>query len=172
MVELKKVAVGGTFDELHKGHKFLLKKAFEIGDRVLIGLCTDEFVKKLGKPHLTASYNERLDELKEFLIELGVSERAEIIPLNEPFGPSATDVTIQGLIVSQETESTAIKINEQRKRNRLRALRIVTVNMVPSENCGPISTTRIRRGEMDREGRLFGANYPSLQRKVKASKSQ
>ncbi len=160
MTTLKKVAVGGTFDELHKGHRVLLMKAFETGDRVLIGLCTDEFVKKLSKPHLTASYEERLNELRESLVNLGVSDRADIIALDEPVGPAATDETIEGLVVSQETELTAIKINEQRKRRGLKPLKIVTVNMVPSENCRPISTTRIRRGEMDREGRLFGPAPP------------
>jgi cytidyltransferase-like protein len=155
MDELRKVAVGGTFDELHRGHRVLLMKAFEIGDHIVIGLCSDQFVKKLSKPHLTASYEERLEELNRFLSNLGVSERAEVIPLNEPYGPASTDETLEGLVVSQETESTAIKINEQRKKSGLPLLKIVTVNMVPSENCKPISTTRIRRGEMDREGRLL-----------------
>lgn len=155
MGELKKVAVGGTFDELHRGHKVLLMKAFEVGDHVLIGLCTDEFVSKLGKPHLTATYDERLKELKRFLSDLGVASKAEIIPLSEPFGPSSTDRTIDGLIVSQETELTANKINEQRVKSGLKKLEILTVNMVPSDNCRPISTTRIRHGEMDREGRLL-----------------
>jgi pantetheine-phosphate adenylyltransferase len=155
MDELRKVAVGGTFDELHRGHRVLLMKAFEIGDHVVIGLCSDQFVKKLTKPHLTASYEERLEELNRFLSNLGVSERAEVIPLNEPYGPASTDETIDGLVVSQETESMATKINEQRRKFGLPLLKIVTVNMVPSENCKPISTTRIRRGEMDREGRLL-----------------
>lgn len=155
MEELRKVAVGGTFDELHRGHKVLLMKAFETGDHVLIGLCSDEFVNKLAKPHLTAPFEERLKELNKFLTKLGVSERAEIIPLNEPYGPSSTDATIDGLVVSQETESTANRINQQRRKSGLPLLKIVTVNMVPSDNCGPISTTRIRGGEMDREGRLL-----------------
>lgn len=155
MDELRKVAVGGTFDELHRGHRVLLMKAFEIGDHVVIGLCSDQFVKKLAKPHLTASYEERLEELNRFLSNLGVSERSEVIPLNEPYGPTSTDETIEGLVVSQETESTAIKINEQRRKFGLPLLKIVTVNMVPSENSKPISTTRIRRGEMDREGHLL-----------------
>ena len=155
MSKLKKVAVGGTFDELHRGHKVLLMKAFEIGDQVLIGLCTDEFVKKLGKPHLTATYEERLKELKKFLFDLGVVQKAEIIPLNEPFGPSTTDRSIKGLVVSQETEATANKINEQRLKSGLPKLEILTVNMVPSDNCRPISTTRIRQGEMDRDGKLL-----------------
>jgi pantetheine-phosphate adenylyltransferase len=152
---LKKVAVGGTFDELHRGHKVLLMRAFEAGDHVLIGLCTDEFAKKLAKPHITASYDERLKDLSKFLFDLGVSGKAEIIPLSEPYGPSSTDGTIDGLVVSQETESAANRINEQRMKSGLAKLKILTVNMVPSDNCRPISTTRIRRGEMDREGRLL-----------------
>ena len=154
MGEFRKVAGGGTFDELHRGHKVLIMKAFEIGDRVLIGLCSDEFVKKLGKPHVTANYDNRLKELKTFLVNLSVSERAEIIPLNDPYGPTVTDRCIEGLVVSQETALTASKINEHRKKAGLPLLKILTVNMVPSENCGPISTTRIRKGEMDHEGRL------------------
>ncbi|MEM2673784.1 MAG: adenylyltransferase/cytidyltransferase family protein, partial [Candidatus Bathyarchaeia archaeon] len=42
MNRFRVVAVGGTFDELHKGHKTLLMTAFEHGENVLIGLCTDE----------------------------------------------------------------------------------------------------------------------------------
>jgi cytidyltransferase-like protein len=154
MKEFRKVAVGGTFDELHRGHKVLLLKAFEISERVLIGLCSDEFVNKLGKPHTTATYDERLTEVQSFLGNLGVSERAEIIPLNNPFGPTVTDKCIEAVVVSEETKTTANKINEQRQKNGLNPLRIITINMVPSEDCSPISTTRIRKGEIDREGRL------------------
>ena len=154
MRELRKVAVGGTFDELHKGHKVLLLKAFEIGERVLIGLTSDDFARKLGKPHVTATYEERLKELKTFLANLNGSERAEIIPLDNAYGPTVTDRCIQALVVSEETKLSGDKINEQRRKNGLRPIEIVAINMVPSENCAPISTTRIRRGEMDREGRL------------------
>ena len=166
MKQFRKVAVGGTFDELHRGHKVLLMKAFEIGARVLIGLCSDEFAKKLGKPHKTASYAERLKELETFLTNLGVFEKAEIIPLNDPFGPTVTDKCIEALVVSDETKPMADKINEQRRKVGLAPLEIVSVNMVPSENCGPISTTRIRKGEMDREGRLTKASNRQLSRRL------
>jgi cytidyltransferase-like protein len=154
MREFRKVGVGGTFDELHRGHKVLLAKAFEVGEQVSIGLCSDEFVEKLGKPHITASYDERLKELKAFLSNLKVSERAEIAPLDDPYGSASTNTRIEALVVSEETKVTADKINEQRRKTGLPLLKIITVLMVPSENCGPISTTRIRKGEMDREGKL------------------
>lgn len=155
MKKFRKVAVGGTFDELHRGHKVLLIRAFEIGERVAIGLCSDKFVETLGKPHVTASYEERLRELKAFLNDLGVSERAEFVPLNDPFGTTLTGSCIEALVVSEETKPIALKINEKRREAGLSQLEIVTVVMVPSENCAPISTTRIRKGEMDREGRLL-----------------
>jgi pantetheine-phosphate adenylyltransferase len=155
MKKFRKVAVGGTFDEFHRGHKVILMKAFEIGEHVLVGLCTDEFVEKMGKPHATASYEERLEELMAFLKERGLSYKAEIVPLNDPYGVTVTDKCIEALVVSEETEKTAIKINQKRSEARLPPLTIVTINMVPAENYKPISTTRIREGEIDREGHLL-----------------
>jgi len=150
-----KVAVGGTFDELHRGHKTLLLEAFEIGDCAVIGLSSDELVSKLSKPHVTASFAERRQWLESFLKDLGLAGRAEIVPLFDAYGSSIKDPDIEALIVSEETKPTAEKINERRKQTGLPKLQIVAITMVPSQNCGPISTTRIRRGEMDREGRLL-----------------
>lgn len=155
MKKFRKVAVGGTFDEFHKGHKVLLMKAFEIGEHVLIGLCSDEFVKKMGKPHWTASYEERLKELWVFLKSLGLEDNAEIVSLNDPYGVTVTDRCIGALVVSEETEKTALKINQKRSEAHLPPLTIVTISMVPAENCKPISTTRIREGEIDREGHIL-----------------
>ena len=155
MKKFRKVAVGGTFDELHKGHRSLLVKAFEVGEIVLIGLCTDEFVKKMGKPHVTASYEARLKELQAFLKKSGLSDKAEILPLNNPYGNTLTDKCIEALVVSEETEKIAIKINQKRSEAQLPPLTIVTISMVPAENYKPISTTRIRKGEIDREGHLL-----------------
>ena len=43
------VLVGGTFDEFHKGHKALIMKAFEVGNRVILGLSSDHLAKELRK---------------------------------------------------------------------------------------------------------------------------
>ena len=155
MKKFRKVAVGGTFDEFHRGHKVLLMKAFEIGQHVLIGLCSDEFAKKMRKPHITAPFEDRLKELKVFLEALNMSERAEIIPLNDSYGATVTDKCIDALVVSEETEKTARKINKKRSEVQLPPLTIVAISMVPAENCKPISTTRIREGEIDREGHIL-----------------
>jgi len=44
-----RVCIGGTFEFLHKGHKKLIDKAFEIAGKngfVFIGLTTSEFTKR------------------------------------------------------------------------------------------------------------------------------
>ncbi len=148
------VAVGGTFDELHKGHKALLSKAFEVGEKVLIGLCTDEFASRLKKPHEVAPYEKRLRELKKFLKDRGWLRRARIIPLHDRYGVTLSEGCVEALVVSKETEPVAVSINEKRIEKGLKPLNVVVVDMVPAEDHIPISTTRIKRGEIDREGHL------------------
>jgi cytidyltransferase-like protein len=154
--KFKTVAVGGTFDEFHRGHRALLMKAFEVGEQVLIGLSSDGFAKKLNKPHETAPYEQRLEELKAFLRKHGFSERAKIISLNDVYGVTLSSKgCLEALVVSKETEPTSIKINEKRKELGLHPLHIAVIEMIPSENHVPVSTTRIRYGEIDREGHLL-----------------
>jgi len=155
MKKYEKVAVGGTFDKLHRGHKALLSKAFEIGEKVVIGLSSDDFVSKMGKPHITATYAERLKELQVFLEKNGLLKRTEIVALKDPYGLTISGNGLDALVVSKETESIADKINKIRVEAGLPILEIITISMVPAENCNPISTTRIRSGEIDRNGHLL-----------------
>jgi pantetheine-phosphate adenylyltransferase len=149
------VAVGGTFDEFHRGHRALLRKAFEVGKHVLIGLCSDDFVKRLKKPHKIAPYKERLEELQSFLRARGVLERAEIIPLNDPYGVTISENRLDAIVVSKETELRAHEINEKRRSMRLPPLKVFVIDMILAEDYFPISSTRIWLEEIDREGHLL-----------------
>lgn len=155
MRQFRKVAVGGTFDQLHKGHKALLNKAFEVGDRVIIGVTSDSFVSKLDKQHHTAPFENRKRELEAYLTEQGLIDRAEIIRLENSFGITTTRMDLDAIVVSQETERIAHIINAKRASAGNKPLQIIVVTMVPAENHTPISTTRIRRGEIDRNGHLL-----------------
>jgi cytidyltransferase-like protein len=155
MKKYRKVAVGGTFDELHKGHKTLIATAFTVGEKVVIGLSSDSFVSKMGKPHITASYNERCIEVRAYLNQKGWVERAQIVPLDDAYGQTMAAEGLEALVVSKETEPIASKINEKREKAGMKPLKIFTVDMVEAENNAPISTTRIRSGEIDRNGHLL-----------------
>jgi cytidyltransferase-like protein len=151
----KTVAVGGTFDEFHKGHRILLKTAFKFGKKVIIGLVTDDFAQKMKKPHEIAPFAVRLEELKAFLRRNDWLDQGEIVPLYDLYGPAANSTNIEAIIVSQETLTGAHRINKKREINGLSALKVITINMVLAENRNPISTTGIRRLEIDREGHIL-----------------
>ena len=147
--------MGGTFDMFHSGHQALLRKAFEVGNRVLVGLASDDFVKTMRKPHEIAPYVKRLEELKSFLEKNGFLERAEIVPLDDAYGITLSEKRVDAIVVSEKTESRAREINEKRKSLGLPPLQIITVRMVLSEDHYPISSTRIWFEEIDREGNLL-----------------
>ena len=150
------VGLGGTFDELHKGHRALLVKAFELGDFVLIGLCTDKFARKIRKTHEIATYEDRMEELRCLLGKMGLLHRAKILPLDDAHGPAASRNEQEAIVVSRETEAVAHEINDVRQQNGLPPLEVIVIDMIPAENHVSISTTRIRDGEIDREGHVVG----------------
>jgi len=150
----REVAVGGTFDALHRGHKILLRTAFRAGDRVLVGLSRNGFVRRLRKGHPVDPYPKRRRELVLFLKREGLAGRGKIIPLDDPYGPTINNSTVQALIVSRVTKKMAERINRIRKRRRLRPLSVLSIEMVLAEDFRPISSTRIRAGEINREGYL------------------
>ena len=151
----KLVAMGGTFDSFHKGHKILIKKAFRVGDKVIIGITSDEFVLSQNKSHLVDAYQVRKKALVDFLRELEVFERTKIVTLNDPWGPTVTDPAIEALVASEETKNTVNEINEIRMTSGLNPLELITVQMVLADDCERISSTRIREGEIDIEGHVL-----------------
>jgi pantetheine-phosphate adenylyltransferase len=153
---LKLVSVGGTFDVMHKGHWFLLEETFNVGDQAVVGVTTDEFVKSMKKSHKVDTFENRLEDVKEFLEEKGYLERANIVPLHDPYGPTIDSDDIEGIVVSEETEVTAEVINKMRVERGRKPLLIFVITMVLADDGRPISSTRVRKQEVDRYGRLIG----------------
>ena len=83
--------MGGTFDILHIGHEALLTKASNIGDKILVGLTTDERAKKGRNADYLNSYEIRRSNLESLLESLGFLNKFEIVPLNDDWGPSVID---------------------------------------------------------------------------------
>ena len=151
--KFKKLALGGTFDILHKGHEKTLLEAFNLSEKVLIGLSTDALVKSLKK-HEVNPYEYRKRVLEEFLSERGFIGRFQIVPIDNRFGVAHIVKDLDAIMVSNETVYIAEEINRIREINGLKRLEIVLIEKVKAENGKPISSTRIRAKEIDREGRL------------------
>jgi cytidyltransferase-like protein len=153
---LKWVSVGGTFDVMHKGHWFLLEETFNVGEKAVVGITTDKFVTTMKKNHTVDTYENRLSDVKKFLDEKGYLKRAKIVPLNDPYGPTIDSDDLEGIVVSEETEVTAEAINKMRVGRGKKPLLIFVITMVLADDGKPISSTRVRRQEVDRYGRLIG----------------
>ena len=141
-----KVAVGGTFDKFHDGHKKLLSTAFEIAANVEIGVTSDAFGGLKGD---IDSCKVRMMNLKSFFKD---QSNFIIVPLDDPYGTTIYDGDFDVIVVSEETEPTAVEINKIRVSKGMNPLDIVVVSFVLAYDGTPISSTRIRRGEINKNG--------------------
>ncbi|MFX1590190.1 MAG: pantetheine-phosphate adenylyltransferase, partial [Promethearchaeota archaeon] len=107
--------MGGSFDHLHEGHKYLIKLALSLSKKVIIGLTTQILLKNKKFPSKIETYETREENLKLFIKTITDISRIEIIPLEDPYGPPIHEPDYEGIIVSQETYNTALKINEIRE---------------------------------------------------------
>ena len=57
---MRTIITYGTFDLFHVGHVRLLQRLFELGDRLVVGISTDDFNEKKGKKSFY-SYEERAE---------------------------------------------------------------------------------------------------------------
>jgi pantetheine-phosphate adenylyltransferase len=153
MSEFGLVAMGGTFDIIHKGHMALLSKAFSISSKVIIGLTSDELAEIKGKKILN-SYEKRYENL-ENMIKTNFSNKSyQISKLDNNFGPAVLEGKVEALVVSKETENQGAVLNKLRTEKNLIPVKIVVVPMVLAKDGNRISTTRIKNSEIDTEGKL------------------
>ncbi len=148
-----RVCIGGTFDPLHKGHRALIEKAFQLGDYVLIGVTSDEMVKKM-KILKVRDYQIREEGLKDYLRRKKF-KNFRIVKINDRYGPSIND-EFDVIVVSPETETIAYEINKIRMRNGKKSLKIHVIPFVLADDTKNISSSRVKKGEIDIEGHIKG----------------
>ncbi|MDY6959290.1 MAG: phosphopantetheine adenylyltransferase [Halobacteriota archaeon] len=150
-----KIVVGGTFGPLHDGHKALLEEAFKLGrgGEVMIGVTSDEMARVRNRP--VPSYVARVENLRQFL-DREYKDVAEIsiVEINDAFGFTLTE-DFDILVASEETYSMSMKINEEREKRGMSSIELKKVGFLPAEDGSPISSTRIKSGEIDKHGKLI-----------------
>jgi pantetheine-phosphate adenylyltransferase len=151
-MKYKVVATGGTFDHLHDGHVALLTKSFEVGETVIIGVTSDEFARKEGKTP-DENYEARVGALEVFLKRAFPGRKYIIARLDDYFGPGIASPEVQAIAVSRETAKRVPIANALRKEKGYPPLQVEIVDYILAYDSGPISSTRIRAGEIDTDGR-------------------
>jgi len=154
MSKFSLIAMGGTFDIIHHGHMTLLSTAFDISEKVIIGLTSDEFVQKKGKNPIH-KYDERLKNLTSIIFKKYPNSYFEISQLNNDFGPAVFEKEVQALVVSDETKNQGNLLNKLRSERNLSPVEIIVVPMTLAKDGKRISTTRIKNSEIDSDGNLL-----------------
>ena len=121
------VAVGGTFDGMHYGHRKLLSLAVSSVQprtgKLLIGVTQDEMLKSKSFRELIPPLDERIRGVQEFVENLapGMKNRMRVVPIEDAYGPPGSpDETLNdfdALVLSHETLITGKKLSEHRVKN-------------------------------------------------------
>lgn len=151
------VALGGTFDILHNGHVELLSKAFSVSSYVIIGLTSDDLATRRGKK-LVNCYEKREGNLVKLIESRFPDTKYNISKLDNEFGPAVLQGDVEALVVSDETAYQGDKLNELRRKKNLPSVEVVVVPMVLAEDGTRISTTRIKRSEIDETGKRLASD--------------
>ncbi|AGK60181.1 cytidyltransferase-related domain protein [Archaeoglobus sulfaticallidus PM70-1] len=147
-----KVALGGTFEPLHEGHKKLIDVAIQLGGKeVMIGITSDEMARLRIRSVLP--FRIRAENVRRYVLSKYGFEPS-IVKIDSPYGRTL-DVDFDYLVVSPETCKMAELINRKRRELGKKEIRIVKVDFLLAEDGKPISSTRIKRGEIDRYGNLI-----------------
>ncbi|KIJ69325.1 hypothetical protein HYDPIDRAFT_80662 [Hydnomerulius pinastri MD-312] len=129
------VALGGTFDHLHAGHKILLSMASWIaGRKLIVGLTVDVLLKNKSNAHVLESLQTRKQRTQSFLQLFRADLDYDLVNIQDVYGPTATDPDIQALVVSWETLSGAAAIDKERARKALPTLRTFVIDVISADS--------------------------------------
>ncbi|CAO1613491.1 unnamed protein product [Parajaminaea phylloscopi] len=129
------VALGGTFDHLHVGHKILLSIAALVARRrIIIGVTGDSMLAKKSNPDLLESTQERIAAVDSFIARfrrtLGGPLQQHVVELQDVCGPAGTENDLQAMILTEETVSGGDMIDKTRQERNLPPLERLVIGLV------------------------------------------
>ena len=86
---MKTVITYGVFDLYHKGHERLLERAKALGDRLIVGVTSDDFALERGKPFI-------VDPMEKRMKNVASSGFADEVIVEDHFGQKVEDVQKYG----------------------------------------------------------------------------
>jgi pantetheine-phosphate adenylyltransferase len=128
------VAVGGTFDHLHDGHKILLSMtAWFATEKVICGITDDALLQKKKHKELLEPLNARRENVKRFFHKFKRGIQYDLPAINDVFGPTGYVDAIDALVASKETEAGGKMIEEERARKSLRKLEMFYIEVIGAD---------------------------------------
>ncbi|XP_032664500.1 bifunctional coenzyme A synthase isoform X2 [Odontomachus brunneus] len=131
----RNVVLGGTFDRLHNGHKILLSEAaLRCTEKLTVGVTNTNMISSKILWELIEPCTKRIKKVKEFLEDVDSSITCNVVPIDDMYGPTKEDPTLEMIVVSQETKRGGDKVNELRLQRNLSKLDIHVVDLAIDEH--------------------------------------
>lgn len=123
-----------------------MKIALTISHFIEIGLTSQELLKKKKAASKLEDYNIRETNLKKYISSFTDLNRVSIVEIKnwDDMAKYSQDPDYEGLILSQETYSNAVKLNELREENGLKPIILIVIPLLKDKNNKKISSTAIR----------------------------
>jgi cytidyltransferase-like protein len=156
MTKFNLVVCGGTFDLLHAGHKSFIRDVLNISEKVLLGITDDSYVQNSKNGLGIEDFQTRKFAVERFLNSLSASNKVQVVGISNAYEPYLeTSLDYQAIVITEQTEQAALEINAKRKQNNVPQLQVIISEMKKAQDGKEISSTRIRNGEINRDGRLY-----------------
>jgi len=127
------VALGGTFDHLHAGHKILLSMgAWVASEKLIVGITDDALLKNKAHKEVLEKLPVRMERVRAFLELFKPGLIYDLVSIDDVYGPTAWDPNIQALIVSKETLPGASSIHKHREEKSLPPLHTFVIDVISS----------------------------------------
>ena len=144
--------VGGTFDRFHVGHQKLLEIGLNECDMLEIWMTSDILAKRKDKR--IGSWDDRKELIMKSLSP-ELQHRVSFHVLEDEYGPAPSHESAEVIICTRETISNCDEINKIRAQNKLNTLHTIIVDPILDSNGEVVSSTNIRMGLTDRDGRAW-----------------
>lgn len=145
------VAVGGTFDHFHDGHKILLSaSAFICAKELIVGITDHELLKDKKYKELLQSFEYRKHQVSHFISTFNPHIKLSVYPINDVCGPTGYIEDIDAIVVSKETVKGAAFVNDYRDKKGMRKLAVHIINVIGEDESGfenKLSSTQLRERE-------------------------
>ena len=123
-----------------------MKIALTISHFIEIGLTSQELLKKKKVASKLEDYTIRETNLKNYISSITDLNRVSIVEIKnwDDMAKYSQDPDYEGLILSQETYSNAVKLNELREEKGLNPIILIVIPLLKDKNNNKISSTAIR----------------------------
>ncbi len=147
------VVCGGTFDHFHKGHEHFLEFVLSQGEKILIGITSDRFTQQKKNVDSLQTFQERKNSVEEFLKIRDKLDSVEIEPLNSVYIPPKWELyRIDAIVVTQDSITGSDQINTKREQENKEKLKVIMYPLYKGVDDQVISSSRVRKGIINREG--------------------